>query len=136
MRYKINGAPKKFKNWLRPLFRPRTNHTCHRKPNPSRKTVTLKLSPAFCSSAILIRLFTHLFSTLFGRPLRDVWIYRSSCARYLRSQLSPFLIFYILKLISNILTVFLSYIHTLRGLFINTMHCKQDPIHNLIRQFL
>jgi hypothetical protein len=26
----------------RPLFRPRTNHTCHQKPNPSRETGLLK----------------------------------------------------------------------------------------------
>jgi hypothetical protein len=25
----------------RPLFRPNTNHTCHKKPNPSRETVPL-----------------------------------------------------------------------------------------------
>jgi hypothetical protein len=36
---KIIGAPKKFKKWHRPLFRPRTNHTCHQKPNRSRETV-------------------------------------------------------------------------------------------------
>ncbi len=35
------GAPKKFKNWPRPLFRPITDHACHQKPNPSRKTVPL-----------------------------------------------------------------------------------------------
>jgi hypothetical protein len=26
-----------------PLFRPRTNHKCHQKPNPSRETVPLML---------------------------------------------------------------------------------------------
>ncbi len=35
-------AAKKIKNWLRPLYRPRTNHTCHQKPNPSREAVPLK----------------------------------------------------------------------------------------------
>ncbi len=30
--YKIIGAPKQFKKWLRPLFRPKTHHTCHQKP--------------------------------------------------------------------------------------------------------
>jgi hypothetical protein len=33
LHHKTIGAPKKFKNWPRPLFRPRTNHTCHQKPN-------------------------------------------------------------------------------------------------------
>ncbi len=44
--YKIILAAKKFKNWPRPLFRPRTNqkHTCNQKPNPSRETVPLKNS--------------------------------------------------------------------------------------------
>jgi hypothetical protein len=31
----IIGAPEKLKNWPRPLFRLRTNHTCHQKPNSS-----------------------------------------------------------------------------------------------------
>jgi hypothetical protein len=35
------GAPKKFKNWPRPLFRPRIDHACPQKPNPSRETVPL-----------------------------------------------------------------------------------------------
>ena len=35
-------AAKKLKNWPSPLFRPRTNHTCHQKPNPSREAVPLK----------------------------------------------------------------------------------------------
>ncbi len=26
----------------RPLFRPKTNHTCHQKPNPFRETVPLR----------------------------------------------------------------------------------------------
>jgi hypothetical protein len=26
---------KNVKKWHRPLFRPKTNHTCHQKPNPS-----------------------------------------------------------------------------------------------------
>jgi hypothetical protein len=34
--YKIIGAPKKFKNWPRPLFRSRTDHACPQMPNPSR----------------------------------------------------------------------------------------------------
>jgi hypothetical protein len=40
---KISGAPKQFKKWPRPLFRPRTrtNHTCHQKPHPSRETIPL-----------------------------------------------------------------------------------------------
>ncbi len=29
VRYKIIGAPKKFKNWLRPLFRPRPDQYDH-----------------------------------------------------------------------------------------------------------
>jgi hypothetical protein len=33
---------KKFKNWLRPLFRSRTDHACPHKPNLSRETVPLK----------------------------------------------------------------------------------------------
>jgi hypothetical protein len=31
----------KFKNCTRPLFRPKTNHTCHQKPNLSRETFPL-----------------------------------------------------------------------------------------------
>ncbi len=38
LRVKIIGTPKKCKNWPCPLFRPKTNHTCHRKPNPFRET--------------------------------------------------------------------------------------------------
>jgi hypothetical protein len=38
LRYKIIRAPKKFKKWPRPLFRPRTNNTRHQKPSPSRET--------------------------------------------------------------------------------------------------
>jgi hypothetical protein len=41
LRFKIIGAPKNFKNWPCPLFRPKTNNTCHQKPNPSRETVLL-----------------------------------------------------------------------------------------------
>ncbi len=36
-----NKATTKKKKWLRPLFRPNTNHTCHQKPNLSRETVSL-----------------------------------------------------------------------------------------------
>ncbi len=43
LRYKIIGAPKKFKNWPRPLFGSKTNHTCHQKPTPSRETVPLSM---------------------------------------------------------------------------------------------
>ncbi len=43
LHYKIIGAPKKFKNWPRPLLRPRTDHACPQKPNPSRETVPLNL---------------------------------------------------------------------------------------------
>jgi hypothetical protein len=35
--YKIIGAPKKLKTWLRLLFRPKSNYTCHLKPNLSRE---------------------------------------------------------------------------------------------------
>ncbi len=42
MQYKIIGAPEKFNKWTRPLFRPKTNHTCHQKPNPFRETVPLR----------------------------------------------------------------------------------------------
>jgi hypothetical protein len=38
---KIIGAPKKFKNWLRPLFAPRIDHACTQKPNSSCETVPL-----------------------------------------------------------------------------------------------
>ncbi len=31
----------KIENWSRPLFRPRTYHACHQKPNPSREIVPL-----------------------------------------------------------------------------------------------
>jgi hypothetical protein len=30
-RYKIIGAPKKFKTWPPPLFTPKTNHTCYQR---------------------------------------------------------------------------------------------------------
>ncbi len=43
MHYKIIGAPNKFKKWPRPLFRPKTNHTYHQKPHPTRETVPLIL---------------------------------------------------------------------------------------------
>ncbi len=33
---------KNVKKWPPPLFRPKTNHTCHKKPNPTRETVPLK----------------------------------------------------------------------------------------------
>jgi hypothetical protein len=39
---KIIGAHKKFKKWPHSLFRPKTNHTCHQKPDPSRETAPLK----------------------------------------------------------------------------------------------
>jgi hypothetical protein len=42
LQYKIIGAPKKLKKWPRPLFRPKTNHAYHQKPNPSHETVPLK----------------------------------------------------------------------------------------------
>ncbi len=45
--YHWTGAPTKFKNWLRPLFRPRTDHDCRQKPNPSRETVPLNF--IFCA---------------------------------------------------------------------------------------
>jgi hypothetical protein len=40
LRYQIILSAKQFKKWPRhrPLFRPRTNHTCHQRPNPSRET--------------------------------------------------------------------------------------------------
>jgi hypothetical protein len=43
LRYKIIGAQKKFKNWPLPLFRPRTDHACPQKRNPSRETVPLNI---------------------------------------------------------------------------------------------
>ncbi len=42
LRYKNIGAPKNLKNWPRPLFRPRTDHACPQKPNPSRETIPLR----------------------------------------------------------------------------------------------
>ncbi len=38
LRCKIIGATKKFKNWPSSLFRPRTDHAWHQKPNPSLET--------------------------------------------------------------------------------------------------
>ncbi len=35
LRYKINEAPKNFKNRPRPLFRPKTDNACHQKPSIS-----------------------------------------------------------------------------------------------------
>jgi hypothetical protein len=43
LRYKIIGAHNKFKNFPRPLFRPRTDHAFPQKPNPSRETVPLNM---------------------------------------------------------------------------------------------
>ncbi len=43
MRYKIFGAPKKFKNRPRPLLWPRTDHAYPQKLNPSRETVPLNI---------------------------------------------------------------------------------------------
>jgi hypothetical protein len=43
-----------FKNWSRPLFRPKTNHTCHQKPNPSRETVPLSRALALGRQRIRI----------------------------------------------------------------------------------
>jgi hypothetical protein len=42
LRYKVIGAPEKFKTVRVNLFRPRTYRACHQKPNPSRETVPLK----------------------------------------------------------------------------------------------
>jgi hypothetical protein len=39
LRHKIIREPKTFKRLTGPLFRPKTNHICHQKPNPSRETV-------------------------------------------------------------------------------------------------
>jgi hypothetical protein len=39
--YKIIGAPKELKKWPHTLFRSKTNHTWHQKPNPSCETVPL-----------------------------------------------------------------------------------------------
>jgi hypothetical protein len=41
LQYKIFGAHKNFKKWPCPLFRPKTNHTIHQKPNPCRDVVPL-----------------------------------------------------------------------------------------------
>jgi hypothetical protein len=41
LHYKSIGATKNVKNWSRPLFRPRTDHAYHQKPNPSREAVPL-----------------------------------------------------------------------------------------------
>ncbi len=41
LQYKIIGAHKKFRKWPRPLFMPKTNHTCHQKSNQSGETVPL-----------------------------------------------------------------------------------------------
>jgi hypothetical protein len=40
-RYKIIRATKKFKKLIRPLFRPKTYHTCHQKTNSSCETIPL-----------------------------------------------------------------------------------------------
>jgi hypothetical protein len=49
------GAPKKFKKWPCPLVRPKTNHTCHQKPHPSRETVPLKHSQISRLSEIICK---------------------------------------------------------------------------------
>jgi hypothetical protein len=39
-----SGVGLKFaQSWPCPLFRPRTDHACHQKPNPSRETVPLNV---------------------------------------------------------------------------------------------
>ncbi len=45
MRYKITGLPTKIENWPRPLLRPRTDHVCHQKSNPSRELSQIILEP-------------------------------------------------------------------------------------------
>ncbi len=59
LRYKIIGAPKKFKKFLRPLFWPKTNHIQYviksLKPNPSREIVPLRARLNVWINCFLIR---------------------------------------------------------------------------------
>ncbi len=73
MQYKINGAPKIFKNLPRPILRPKTSHTGHQKPNPSRETVTL----------IFYLTFWVLF---FGLDIQKFLLLEINIANYALSQ--------------------------------------------------
>ncbi len=64
----------KFKNWPRQLFRPRTDHACHHKPNPSRETVPhidyRSLLFIFSFNLLLSRLWkTLLFSSFLKQSI-------------------------------------------------------------------
>ncbi len=73
---------------LRPLFRPRINHTCHQKPNPSREKVPLTaFLLLFISSLLVHSLYTsslvpslsfHLY--LFRWSMRPFFWYSPPCS--------------------------------------------------------
>ncbi len=66
----------KLKNWLCPLLRPKTNHKCHQKPNPSSETFPLILD--------LKRLVTGLNILRSSHSFPDYWQYfMSNCIEWL-----------------------------------------------------
>ncbi len=73
--FKIIGTPKKFKIWPHTLLRPRTNHTWHQKPIPSRETVPLSF-------------FSYLQYT-FTTRLKYVRILNANREGWSRSTLPP-----------------------------------------------
>ncbi len=53
LRYKIIRAPKKLIKWPHPLFRPKTIHTCHKKPSLAyrmRSSLVVRASDCQCTS--------------------------------------------------------------------------------------
>jgi hypothetical protein len=65
----VFGAPKKLINWPRPLFRPKTDHACPQKPNPSSETVPLTLGavPALQASMHIYHTVLIVFLVLLRR---------------------------------------------------------------------
>ncbi len=70
LHYKIIGAPKKIKNWPRPLFRPWTDHSCHQKPKPCLETVLLSWYGIFFSHCICKRMGLNFNILLLQLPPR------------------------------------------------------------------
>jgi hypothetical protein len=73
LRYKIIGAPKKFRKWPRALLRPRTDHACPQKPNPSHETVPLSQQGLqVILPACELKIYHHiLFLSRSGETLRE-----------------------------------------------------------------
>ncbi len=85
----VFGAPKKLIIWPRPLFRPKTDHACPQKPNPSSETVPLTLgavpalqaSIAHISYGTGISCFSRSLKTKFFSVLRIRDVYPGSRIR-------------------------------------------------------